>query len=63
MENLISKWKVTVENHNKKLTQLREESLGASQNRSSRTSSLGPTRDLGHNSLFLSGHGASFGQV
>jgi hypothetical protein len=28
MDNLISKWKQTVENHNKKLKNLREESLG-----------------------------------
>ena len=35
MENLISKWKQTVENHNRKLTQLREDSLGASGRRSS----------------------------
>ena len=27
MDNLISKWKQTVENHNKKLKNLREESL------------------------------------
>ena len=30
MDNLINKWKLTVENHNKKLTQLREDSLGRS---------------------------------
>jgi hypothetical protein len=34
MENLISKWKQTVENHNRKLTQLREDSLGAAGRRS-----------------------------
>ena len=30
MENLISKWKHTVETHNRKLSQLREDSLGNS---------------------------------
>ena len=30
MENLINKWKQTVENHNRKLSQLREDSLGGS---------------------------------
>ena len=30
MDNLINKWKQTVENHNRKLSQLREESLGRS---------------------------------
>ena len=40
MDNLISKWKQTVENHNRKLSQLREDSLGAS----SRTHSLTASR-------------------
>ena len=31
MEGLISKWKQTVENHNRKLSAMREDSLGASQ--------------------------------
>lgn len=30
MDNLINRWKQTVENHNKKLQSLREESLGRS---------------------------------
>ena len=30
MDSLINKWKQTVENHNRKLSQLREESLGRS---------------------------------
>ena len=33
MENLISKWKLTVDNHNKKLKNLREESLTRSLSR------------------------------
>ena len=33
MENLISKWKQTVNNHNKKLKNLREESLTRSLSR------------------------------
>lgn len=38
MENLISKWKQTVENHNRKLSQLREDSLGASKRSNSTVS-------------------------
>ena len=32
MDNLISRWRQTVENHNKKLHNMRDQSLGASSN-------------------------------
>ena len=37
MENLMNRWKTTVDNHNKKLANMRESSLGASSNQGRRS--------------------------